>query len=354
MTKGWKALAALALLLAGCSEAAEPTPEGESLTIVTDPNQGRNDPTMGAHLHDYWGSSDRKLVVDATVPVGYGSAGPSSAQGPAAAAIVLPDPGMVVPQGAAIVEVTLTWTPSPELAAANQAAGTRLAIRTAADREALDQGAVSSGQTFAFASTNEQNDLPHQVLSAWEFHWVLEPVVLMAGLGAVSYQGELHVFVEAVRGLEIPLYPGHPDQWLGRTEFELFSADGEARMDGDPRTGNVRCYGGCPPRLVPGDGIVVPIDANHVRVSLDRDLASPTRFGLAYHDAVSRDWVMPAPVEQTDTTRVYVIDVLDGGDGAYARQSSWEFALFVEEPVENGYLVDSYHLVATVHANPGA
>ncbi|HJQ93426.1 MAG TPA: hypothetical protein VJ874_03975 [Candidatus Thermoplasmatota archaeon] len=337
----------LAFLVAGCSS---PEPEASpppSVTLVTDPSQGRADPTMGEHLHDYWGSSDRKLVLEQVHPVGYLTVG-----GDGVAAIALPEPGDVVPQGAASVEITLDWTPSPEFGALNQMTGARLLVRTAADREAQEVGPVTEGQTVVFPSTNERNDLPHQVLSAWEFHWALDPVTLPNGQQVTSYQGELAIKVEAVRGLEIPLYPGHPDQWLGRTEMPLFSVEGTAVMDGDPRSGDMRCYGACPPRLVPGDGVVVPIDAHHVRVTLDRDMASPTRFGLAYHTAVSRDWVVAQPLEETDVSRVYVIDVLDGGDGAYAKQSAWEFALFVEEPVENGYIVDTYRVSATVHKDP--
>ncbi|MFA5945171.1 MAG: hypothetical protein WC876_11975 [Candidatus Thermoplasmatota archaeon] len=348
MTQGWTVVA-LVLLLAGCSAPNDGgEPAGQAVTLVTDPSQGRMDPSAGAHLHDYWGSNERKTVLDTIIPIGTLSSGPAQAY---SAAVALPEPGDVVPQGAATVEVTLTWTPSAQLGATNEVGGTRLAIRTAADRDAQDLGPIASGQMVVFNSTNERNDLPHQVLSAWEFHWVLEPVAA-GGFGLASFQGELAVHVEAVRGLEIPLYPGHPDQWLGRTEFDLFQAEGMTVMDGDTRTGDVRCYGSCPPRLVPGDGVVVPINAHHVRVTLDRDTPMPTRLGLAYHDAVTRDWVVAQAVEETATSRIYVIDVLDGGDGAYTRQSNWEFALIAEEPVENGYVADSYRIAATVHRLP--
>lgn len=336
------------LLLAGCAAPAddEPAP-ASSVTTFTDPSQGRDAVTSTTHLHDYWGSSDRKVVVDTTVPVGTLSLGP----GGEARVIVRPEAGAVVPQGAARVEVTMAWTPSPEMGAANQVAATRLAVRTAADREAQEAGPIANGETIALASTNGQNDLPHQVLSAWEFHWIAEPLAV-GPLSLVSYQGELTVRVEAVRGLEIPLYPGHPDQWNGASEIELFRAEGLVVMDGDLREDNYRCYGPCPRILVPGDGIVVPIDASHIRVVLDRDAPSPTRLGLSYHTAISRDWVMAEPLEETPTHRVYVIDVLDGGDGAYAKQSSWEFALVVEQPVENGYVADTYHVAASVHRQP--
>lgn len=342
------AVLALAALLSGCSGPPEEAPPpGESVTLVTDPTQGRMDGSASAHLHDYWGSSDRKTVIDAVVPVGYMTLGP---QTDGVAAIVLPEPGDVVPQGAAQVEVTMTWTPDPAMGTTNQAAGTRLAVRTAADRDAQAVGPIESGVTVVVPSANERNDLPHQVLSAWEFHWVLEAVPLPGGqIAMVSFQGQLKVLVEAVRGLDIPLYPGHPDQWQGLTEFALFQAEGTAIMDGDPRTGNIRCYGSCPEIMVPGDGVVIPIDASHILVTVDRDQPMPTRLGLAYHTAISREWVMPEPVEETATSRMYWIDVLDGGDGAYTRQSNWEFALFVEEPVEDGYLLDTYRVAATVH-----
>jgi hypothetical protein len=350
MTKGWwGGLTVLAFLLAGCS-GTDPAPDSaDSITLVTDPTQGRADPSAGVHLHDYWGSSTRKTVFDGVLAVQTFSLSPNT-QG-FSVAVALPEPGDVVPQGAASVEVTFTWTPSPELGASNQFAGARLAVRTAADREAQDLGPVTSGQTIVMESSNERNDLPHQVLSAWEFHWMLEPVATPAA-SLISFQGELDVFVEAVRGLEIPLYPGHPDQWLGRPEFPLFAAEGMAVMDGDPRTGAWRCYGPCPQHMTPGDGIVVPIDASHIRVTLDRDTPMPTRLGLAYHDAVSRDWKVAQPIEETDTSRIYILDVLEGGDGAYARQSNWEFVLIAEEPVENGYVADSYRISASVHRSP--
>ena len=343
-----RAVAAVAvLLLAGCAGPADEAGPSETVTTITDPLQGRTDATDAPHLHDYWGGVDRKLVLEATVPVGSLSIGP----GQGTRVVVVPEAGDVVPQGTATVEVTMAWTPAPGIGATNQLAGTRLAVRTAADREAQPIGPIANGATVAVASTNGQNDLPHQVLSAWEFHWLAD-AVQAAGAGVVSYQGDLAVRVEAVRGLDIPVYPGHPDQWQGRDEVALFEASGQVVMDGDQRTDSFRCYGPCPRTLVPGDGVVIPIDASHVRVVLDRLAPSPTRLGLAYHTAVSRDWVVAQPLEETPTHRLYILDVLDAGDGAYAQQSAWEFLLIVEEPVENGYVADTYSVSASVHRFP--
>ncbi len=342
----------LVVLLAGCSSpdpAAEP---GSSVTLITDPSQGRTDPTMGEHLHDYWGSSDRKVVVDTTVEVGTLTAG--AVVSDYSAAVVRPEPGDVVPQGTATVEVTFTWTPSAEFGAANQFSASRLGIRTAADREAQDLGPIQSGQMVVVPSTNEQNDLPHQVLSGWEFHWILEPVSLAGAGGFVSWQGQLTVHAEAVRGLEIPIYPGHPDQWLGRSEIPLFSADGVtgAAMF-EPVTGDgFACFLGCPAYMVPDDGVVIPIDADRIELTIERDAPLPTRLGLVYHNAISRDWVRPEAESQTDTSRTYVLFVDDGGDGAYTKQSNWEFQLVIDEPVQDGAVVDTFRVSATVYRYP--
>lgn len=340
----------LLLLLAGCaSPAADEAYDATSVTLVTDPSQGRTDPTMGEHLHDYWGSSDRKVVVDTTVPVGTLTAGASVTT--YSAAVVRPEPGDVVPQGAASVEVTFEWASPPDTAPMTQFSASRLGVRTAADREAQDLGPIDNGETIVMASTNEQNDLPHQVLSGWEFHWILDPVQAAGGPGIVSFQGELTVHVEAVRGLEIPLYPGHPDQWLGRTEIPLFTADGmTGAFHVEQVTGDgFGCFLGCPAYMAPDDGVVIPIDANRVEVVITRDAPSPTRLGLMYHDAVSRDWQHPQPEKRTDTSLTYVLFVDQGGDGAYAKQSNWEFRLVIDEPLEEGVVVDTFHVSGTAY-----
>lgn len=112
---------------------------------------------------------------------------------------------------------------------------------------------------------------------------------------------------------------------------------------------NHRCYSPCPPRLVPADGVVIPWDADHVLLVLERDAEVPTRLGVAYHDATTREWTLAVPTEESGTSRTYVIPVGSGGDGPYAVQSQWEFQLVIEEPVADGAVAESYHAVATVH-----
>lgn len=339
--------AALVLLLSGCAAPGEQAPGGEAVTVVTDPNQGRMDPTAGPHLHDYWGSQPERKVVDGTVEVpGLQWNGPSIV-----AAEFRPDAGDVVPQGAASVRVTVSWTDDDPT---NRFGGAELWVKTAADAKPQRIGPVAPGAETLLGSTNDRNDLPHQVLSAWSFQLVLLADNTVAGYDLIMYTGTVTLQATAVRGLDIPLYPGHPDQWHNRTEIPLVATGGSARFVGDTESGAWSCFGGtCPFVIVPDDGSLVPYGTDHVTIVLTRSVGvNPTRLEVKAHTAVSRDFEVLGEVERTDTVTTYTVPVLDGFDGPYAKQSQWEFIVSIAQPREGFAVVEDYTLTATAYRGP--
>lgn len=341
-------VALAALLLAGCTGPAAPGEQAQDdVTVITDPNQGRTDPTMGAHLHDYWGSQAERSVVDGTIVApGYQWNGPSLV-----VADFRPASGDVVPQGAASVRVAVSWTNDDP---SNRFSGAELWVKTAADAKAQRIGPVQSGAETVIESANERNDLPHQVLSAWSFQLVLLADTTLAGYNLIMYTGTVTLTATAVRGLDIPLYPGHPDQWGDRSEIQLLATKGSARFFGDTESGAWSCLGGtCPFVLVPDNGTLVPFGTDHVIVVLTRSLgANPTRLEVKAHTAVSRDFEVLGEVERTDIVTTYTIPVLDGFDGPYATQSQWEFILSIAQPRDGSAVVEEYTLTATAYRDP--
>lgn len=346
---------ALAILLSGCS-----SPEGsqaagsETITTITDPSAGRLDPTMGAHLHDYWEGQKERTVVDQTVGVGgivWGGASIPVAEFRA-------DSGDVVPQGASEVRVTIAWTEgdSEPGSLPNNYGRSELWVKRANESRPMRVAEVASGDTVTVPTGNESNDLPHQLLSAWSFQLVLYgqpfPTPVAAAYN-VSYTGDVSLQAVAVRGPDpIPLFPGHPDQWEGRTEITLLELSGSMMFDGDSEGGNFRCYAGnpgCPFYMVPADGTVVPIDADHVTVVLERSLPNPARMGIKFHSALTRDFDVPAQVEETPTSRTYTVPVDDGGDGPYATQSQWEFLFYASDPAPDVAVYEEFTLTITAH-----
>ncbi|MEK6976553.1 MAG: hypothetical protein AABY18_09455 [Candidatus Thermoplasmatota archaeon] len=335
---------ALALLLAGCTSPSADDDGTGSVTIITDPNQGRTDPTMGAHLHDYWGSKTELTVMDGSFEApGYTWTGPSLS-----VAEFRPESGDVVPQGAAKVRVTVSWTNDDPT---NRYDGAELWVKTAADSAPTSIGAVASGDTLEVTSTNERNDLPHQLLSAWAFQLVLLSDNSLGGLDWIAYTGTVTLQAVAVRGLDIPLYPGHPDQWQNRTEIQLVNLAGEARFIGETTTQSWSCFGGdCPFFIVPDNGTLVPLNADHVTIVLERETGTtPIRLGVKAHSAVTRDFAELGTKDQTDTVTTYTIPVEGGGDGPYAKQSQWEFVIFIDGPRPDSAVVETWHLTATAY-----
>lgn len=329
----------LAAALAGCADAptAEPASTTPAPVVLTDPNDTGMSTGDAPHLHDYWGGAETLVVMDAATNVG---------------SIVIvpyktfdfqpPDDG-IVPQGTAEVEVTLSWEDGPHQVYRDP----ELWVRSAAEDEPQLVGALTPGEPLVVTSTNEMNDLPHQSLSAWLFQLRVYPV--SDGVGFIQFESEIHVQVRAHRGLDIPLYPGHPDQWNGATEIPLFTyTHGTFFAYGDPHAG-MACLPGCLDQVTPDDGAIVPTDAAIVEVTLTMGDEAATQLGLRYHGADTRAFQVAQPDTTEGKTRVYRIVVTpESGDGAYSKQSLWEFQPYIEGPMENGAHVGAYELSARV------
>lgn len=335
----------VATLLAGCSQAPDTTPDGT--TTITNPGDGRTDGAQGPHLHDYWQGAHRLTLLD-EVEVDI----PGIlwlAEEPAMVAEFRLPPGTVVPQGARWINITLAWQPGGELSAANTYSQAHLYVKTAAETTAQHRADLDeSGRTFTLESNNTANDLPHQVLSGWRVQLWMTGTQEVTG-PRLSFQGSATATVSADRGLDIPVYPGHPDRWENRTEILLFEDEHSATFDGDPTSGNYRCFGGCPMIHVPADGAVVPVDAAYVRVELLTDTDLPGELGLKVHGATSYAFAPVDAVESSPGRRLYEIVVGDQGDGPYAPTSQWEFAPYVAGPVEDGLASVTYTLRAVAH-----
>lgn len=325
--------------LAGCAEPA-PTiaPESDEPVVITDlddveslENQTFN---QERHLHDYWDGQDRLLVLDETRDDGtffFSDEWRSIFQPPA---------GQVVPQGTSAVEVTLSWTDTD----GDTYSDPELWVQSPAESEPRLVGPIESGQTLAVTTTEADADLPHQTLSAWQFELRLHPGT---PAGLIWFRGTITMHVGAIRGLEIPVYPPHPDLWNEREEIPLLDDQVGLGMWGGNAEGDYSCYGACPQVHAPDDGIIVPYDAALVEVILDVSAESITTPGLSYHGADTREWTRLTPDETDGTRHIYRIPVTPlKGDGPYAAQSQWRFLPYAAEPDEDGLWAAGYTLTA--------
>ncbi len=336
----------LALTLSGCAsgDGADETEQG--YTVITDPTLNRTSTDQGLHLHDYWNRQKTLTIADADVDAGRTWFSPDALS----VATLRPEAGNVVPQGTGWVNVTVSWTADSSSLPPNRYESPQLWVKSAADNALiLRANLTESPTTVAMPVNDSMADLPHQVLSAWQFDLYLTGTPSPIYGRWLQFTGTVHFTVVADHTRNITLFAGHPDVWQGRTEFQLFEAEGSLLYDGDPTSENLRCYRGCPSIHVPDDGVVVPYDADHVVVILTQTNGPPFRLGLKLHGADSRDYTAPPAAPDTAAQHTYTVAVGDAGDGPYAKQSQWEFAPFIEEPMEDGIIFVDYTIVATVH-----
>jgi hypothetical protein len=329
-----RSLLLLALLstasLSGCAGRDAPSGEGSAdVPVVTDPLDYSylQNATAGSHIHDYWQGRDRITVIESES----GSFGASCSGGCSEGMLFstrVPDDGIIVPQGTRWVNGTIG------LAANGENTWTRLElwIRTAEDAEARPWGNITPGTPFSFESTNEQDDPPHYVLSLWEFG--------LRAYGAgdeVRVAGKLSWKIEAVRGLPLVAYPPHPDQWNGATELDLLEdtqASQYTLYREDP-TGSTStfCSGGCPGTHRLGDGVVVPFDAATVEVRLSYGPGMPAGLGVSFHGSDTRSLTKLTGTTESPGVTLFTIAVEPGvADSPYAKQSLWEFDVWLDYP----------------------
>ncbi len=335
------ALALIVVGFAGCSEETTPLvlDEEPAPTVVTDPSDYSYNTTR-QHIHDYWNDQQSIEVFSKTKSIGtivFDDYEDEEVRG---------DTDQVIPQGAKWVNITMDW----DLNEPRIYSATELWLRTAKETEPFLVGPIEDGETVTFLSDNGHDDLPHQRLSAWMF--ILRFYSDVAD--HILTQGTVDVTVTAARGLEIPVYPGHPDQWKDATELPLLEHEGNVGMDTGPHSvagvgAGHWCLFQCFGILRLDDGAIVPYNTSMVEVVLSESsgTSTPTLPGLMFHGADTLEWTLLEPSEQSGSTRTYQIEVLPGaGDGAYAQQSLWEFHVVIDEPVPNGVFVGSFDLKA--------
>lgn len=334
-------LVGLAPLLAGCAESPAPepaaaTPDAVVLTRPQDTGEAAGAAgDMGWHLHDYWEGQPRFTAVDATVHVGGWNCDgcdriPLRHRGAT---------GQIVPLGTAALEITVTWTDLGE----PRHGQPELWVKTAAMREPTRVATLVSGVPFLMNTTNDHADPPHQALSRWEY-WVMLPSVEGQG----RYEGETHVYAEAIRGLDIPLFPPHPDLWGGQTEIPLFEGGaGPLFQLQDPVEGSRTCQGDCLGVHAPESGVIVPWDATEVVVTLTHAPGIPAFLGLRAHGSDTWDMTVHPGEVAPPLSRTFRIPVTaETGDSPYAKQSLWEFEVVIDQPTQKQAYAGGYEIRA--------
>lgn len=330
-------LVVVALVAAGCSAPAPQTgPPQETPGIITDPTMGLNQ--TGAHIHDYWQGQPQLQIIGPEAPADESGLGPGFASAESSVRLFQPSSGHVVPQGTAAVAVTVSWTDSPD--GLDSYGEVSLWVKTAAQNETTRLGPTDNGQAHTIPTTLADADLPHQLLSAWTFEIRMSPP---PGLH-LRFKGDIAVEATAVRGLDLPVFPAHPDAWNGATEIGLVQASGQLAYWEDTTDGGSNGFG--PPIVYsPISGAIVPANASHVAVQLT--WTGPVALDVWYHDATSRTMMVATPTTTASGAATYELPVVPGYDGPYAKQSQWEFTV---KPATTGPLRTAWFAEYTLAA----
>lgn len=310
----------LLVALSGCTTGADARPDpSEPVGVITDPRD-LSASASGSHVHDYWKGASTLDVLDYSQTSNWNSQGGG---GNYYQHVFRPGDGSVVPQGTKSLTIAVDWTESNP---ANAFGVASLWVKTADSNEPRFVQEIASGTAVELPVLYNQSDLPHQLISNWEFTTRYND----SGQPYNLFQGTIHVSVEAHRGYELQPFPPHPDQWQGRNAIQVIDASGTFFRSNYWQGGNT------PPRLKPESGLLVPGSASFVEVTLTQTTDYGVgRLDLQYHGADTRNFTTVPPESVAGSVSKYTIPVGPGmGDGPYSVASLWEFRL-VPPPVTN-------------------
>lgn len=309
--RAWVAVGLVAVL-AGCSEGAmEGSGADEPPGVITDPRAVEQSGT-GQHVHDYWGGADQLQVLDGRRGSTWNNGGGEFDW----RVYFTPSDGNVVPQGTARLTVTVDWADDLP---ANRYADVSLWVKPADVATPRFVQLVTRGSTVEIPLQYAEADLPHQLISAWEF-----AIQYNSTGGPNLFIGSTDLNVVAHRGLELQPFPAHPDRWMGQASLPLLDQSGTFTNVGYTGSGSIA------QRFRPANGTVVPYDAGFVDVTLETGNRLPAGgLQLSYHAADSRDFTAIQPETTQGGLLQYSIAVEPGmGDGPYGNASLWEFRLY--------------------------
>lgn len=337
----------LTLTVAGCI--AGPAPEAsqeQDWPTIENPRNLSYATDSGMHVHDYWDGQDHLEVMNDTKGKTHWYPALPGGEEASFSFQFRPPDGQVVPQGAAFLEVTVSWE--------DREPGTsygRLSLRAKPanvnEMELIEED-LDHGGTVEIPLDYEEADLPHQLISNWAF----EVQIHGSDDPYNRWVGSVTVQVEAHRGLELKPFPPHPDHWGDRTELPLVEETREFERYNYPLLPAYAKGNELDP-VRPPNGSLVPSDAQRVEVTVtyDNDLPAGDVI-LYYHGADTRYYTQLEPDETEEGAKHYVIPVNETvADTPYADASQWAFVVNAPRDVDQGVTVfdGTYTLNATVH-----
>lgn len=294
-----------------------------------------------AHAHDYWKGRDRVdlFVGDvslAPLPILTGGFRSYSVE------TTLPPPALVY-EGASHVEF-LVGGASATGVDPYPVPAMRVEYRSAADGplDWRDGGALATGTPTLVPVAPHETDMPHSVASLWVFRLVAEG----------PHVTNVNLTVTAVRGTDVPPWPGHPEFYAERNTRVVFDGDASNKEIG--LAARYVLFGGerdwrFPDRVISWGTGSLEIFVNVTRVEAP---IPPDSAYLRVRNAtqVFDDFVVLYDVEGRDDLQSYhfsmPVDVA-GMDSPYAPMSRWAFSLAVGYADGNGAVLPSavdYHM----------
>lgn len=333
--------ALICLVLAGCiggpADPQSTTPEAD---VITDPTNTSYNDSSGFHIHDYWDGQDTKRVIEQTHGTFLNNLGGEDSRW---IMRFHPGDGRVVPQGTSELTVTVDWTDDDPR---NSYGDMELWVKPANANEArLVTEELEQGETVEVPIAYREADLPHQLISAWEFQ-----VHLRGSSDPYNfYTGQVTVEGDAHRGYELRPFPPHPDHWGDETELSLVEETHSLFQFNNPTGGFT---GNFDQRIRPPNGSLVPFETDRVEVTIESDNDLPVGgLELRYHGADTRNLTLLEPDSRDGSTATYTIPVTDEmADSPYVNASLWLFSVSAnhgatDEPVYSG----EFTLTATVY-----
>lgn len=350
---------ALMLLIAGCSGPSPVETEQDEPCIVEaaddyscDAVDGNKTADQVAHLHDYWRGQDTVRLLDADQDMGRPT---YSSCDPYPVVQFLPGDDATVHQGAGRMDIAMRFQPAGD----HRAGQGELWIRSADKDHAEYVADLEDGATVTINVPYNASDLPHQVLSAWEFTIYFRPDPVLSNVQCFLLpRGTVGLTVDIHRTLDLVPFPGHPDHWANGTQLPILDAYAEFNLvdggDGYCSTSSDASHpeGSCQMHwsgFGPQGGLIVPPGAGMVRLTLQADPDpghEDVELILGFHGADTRTMETAQPVERTANTAIYEIDPRGRTDGPYAQQSQWAFQVGMETP--SGFYGGGWSLEGTV------